>query len=262
MTRAKALTIAGSDCGGGAGIQADLKTFQAHGVYGASVITAITAQNTCGVQRLACVDPELVTAQMDAVLTDIGADAIKIGMLGGAQQVSAVAAVLRGQRHIPLVVDPVLRASDGSVLTSSAARDLLKAELLPLATLITPNLPEAGALLNRPLTEHGAMFAAAYELQQLGAQAVLLKGGHLTSAPVDVLYTGTQFIELHAERIATPHTHGTGCTYAAAITALLAQGVALVDAVQQAHAYLQGALRHAERIGAGTSPVNHQWRMR
>ncbi|NOK64428.1 MAG: bifunctional hydroxymethylpyrimidine kinase/phosphomethylpyrimidine kinase [Chloroflexi bacterium AL-W] len=256
----KALTIAGSDSGGGAGIQADLKTFMAHGVYGASAITAITVQNTLGVRDFEMLAPRLVVGQIEAVLDDIGADAIKTGMLGSTEVVEAVVETLSGYKISNLVVDPVMVAQSGDPLLAKDAVDAIRERLLPLALLITPNLPEAGVLLNRPVEQKQDMFDAARDLHDLGPRFVLLKGGHLPDAIVDVLYDGVSFHTLRSPRIPTRHTHGTGCTYASAITALLARSVPMEQAVSQAHNYVLEAIRHAEAIGKGVGPVHHLWR--
>ncbi|WP_026370604.1 bifunctional hydroxymethylpyrimidine kinase/phosphomethylpyrimidine kinase [Kallotenue papyrolyticum] len=257
---AKALTIAGSDSGGGAGIQADLKTFMAFGVYGASAITAITAQNTLGVRGVELVAPEMVVAQIEAVLDDIGADAIKTGMLGTAAIIEAVTRTLERYGVTRLVVDPVMVAKSGDRLLAEEAVAALRDRLLPRALVVTPNLPEASVLLGRRVERETEMPAAARDLHALGARYVLLKGGHLPGDPVDLLFDGRQMIELRAPRIATPHTHGTGCTYAAAIAALLARGVEVEAAVRAARDYLHGAIAHARAIGRGHSPVNHLYR--
>ncbi len=254
----RALTIAGSDSGGGAGIQADLKTFMAHGVYGASAITAITAQNTLEVRAVVMLEPAMVVAQIEAVLDDIGADAIKTGMLGNAAIIDAVADTLERYRIDQVVIDPVMVAKSGARLLEEDAVTALRERLLPLALVITPNLPEASVLLNREVTDEHAIRQAARDLHALGPRYVLLKGGHLPgSEVVDLLYDGAQFIELRARRLETNHTHGTGCTYAAAIAALIARGLAVEQAVRQAHAYLHDAIVHAPAIGRGYGPVNH-----
>lgn len=242
MTVPVALTIAGSDSGGGAGIQADLKTFEAHGIFGTSVLTVITAQNTRGVRAVQVLPPELVTAQLEAVLEDFPVAAVKTGALGSAAVVRAVADVLRG-RDLPLVVDPVLLAKSGDPLLAPEAVRVLLEELLPLATLVTPNLPEARVLFGSP---------------DSSAWPLLLKGGHAEGETVtDELRTPEAQLRLTAPRQHTRHTHGTGCTLSAAITAHLARGLALVDAVREAHAYVQAALRAAPRLGAGHGPLGH-----
>lgn len=256
----KALTIAGSDSGGGAGIQADLKTFMAFGVYGASVITGITAQNTLGVRAVELVSPGVVVAQIEAVLDDIGADAIKTGMLGSAEIIAAVATTLSRYGSARLVIDPVMVAKSGDRLLAEDAVTALRDYLLPQALLITPNLPEASVLLGRRVERDADMADAARDLHALGPRYVLLKGGHLPGDPVDLLFDGQHMIELRSPRIDTPHTHGTGCTYAAAIAALLAQEQPVAQAVRDARSYLIGAIQHAVAIGAGHGPVNHLYR--
>lgn len=256
----RALTIAGSDSGGGAGIQADLKTFMAHGVYGSSAVTAITAQNTQGVRAASLIDPSLVAAQIDAVLEDIGADAVKTGMLGSAAIVATVAERLQHHGVERLVVDPVMVAKHGERLLAEEAMDALRARLLPLALIVTPNLPEAAALLGRAVESEDDMRQAVRELSDFGSRYVLLKGGHLEGDPVDMLFDGLTIREFRSARIPTEHTHGTGCTYAAAIAALLAGGLPVERAVHDAHEYLVGAIAHASPIGTGKSPVQHLFR--
>ncbi len=257
----KALTIAGSDSGGGAGIQADLKTFMAHGVYGASAITAITAQNTRGVQAVQLLDPDLVGAQITSVLDDIGADGVKTGMLGSAAIIEAVADHVERYRVERLVVDPVMVAKSGDHLLAPNAVEALRERLLPLALVVTPNLPEASVLLGRAVEEERDMEDAARDLLGPGTRFVLLKGGHLPGDDVvDVLYDGQRCLELRSPRVPTRHTHGTGCTYAAAIAALLARGLAVEQAVRKARAYLIGAIEQASAIGGGHSPVHHLFR--
>lgn len=256
----KTLTIAGSDSGGGAGIQADLKTFMAHGAYGASVLTGITAQNTCGVYAVELLPPALVAAQIDAVLSDIGADAVKTGMLGTADIIETVAAKLQEYDVTKLIVDPVMVAKSGDRLLAEDAVAALRDRLLPLALIVTPNLPEAGVLLGRSVERESDMHQAVRDLHALGSRYVLLKGGHLAGDPLDLLYNGERITELRSPRIPTRHTHGTGCTYAAAITALLARGLGVEQAVREARAYLIGAIERAQAIGSGHSPVNHLYR--
>jgi hydroxymethylpyrimidine/phosphomethylpyrimidine kinase len=255
-----ALTIAGSDSSGGAGIQADLKTFSAFGVYGASVLTALTAQNTCGVQGVEPVRPEFVTAQLTSVLSDLEVRAIKTGMLATAPIVSAVATRLARHSHIPLVVDPVMVATSGDVLLAPDAIAALKSELFPHAALLTPNIPEAAALLGTSLAETETdAIEQARAIAQFGA-AVLVKGGHGAGREaVDILYDGGKITRLVAPRVETRHTHGTGCTLSAAIAALLAQGVVLEEAVRRAKAYVSAALAAGRdmMVGKGNGPVDH-----
>ena len=265
MTVAVALTIAGSDSGGGAGIQADLKTFSALGVYGCSVIAALTAQNTRGVQAVHPVPASFVRRQLDSVLDDIRVDAVKIGMLGTAEVIHAVADGLDQWRPRHVVLDPVMVAKSGDKLLDEDAVDALRRRLLPLATLITPNLPEAAVLLGEaPVRERRQMGPTAARLQGLGVANVLLKGGHLEGAESpDLLLHGGELIWQEGERIETPHTHGTGCTYSAAIAALLARGRPLPRAVADAKRWLVGAIRAGATlgIGQGRGPVHHFWRL-
>ena len=258
-TRRTALTIAGSDSGGGAGIQADLKTFHHFGVYGTSALTLVTAQNTLGVRRVEPLAPSLVSAQIDAVAEDLRPDAVKTGALGSAAIVEAIAAAVARHRLGPLVVDPVILSKNGRDLLDADALDALRRLLVPAAALVTPNLPEAAALLGAGVApgERG-LAEAARALLGLGARAVLVKGGHLPGAEVvDVLADRDRVLTLRAARIDTPHTHGTGCTYSAAIAARLARGDDLADAVRTAHAWVQRAIATAPGLGRGHGPLNH-----
>jgi hydroxymethylpyrimidine/phosphomethylpyrimidine kinase len=252
-----ALTIAGSDSGGGAGIQADLKTFSALGVYGMSVLTAITAQNTLGVTAVAEIPVDVITAQIDAVLSDIGADAIKTGMLSSAEIIETVADGIGRHKVARLVVDPVMVATSGDHLLRPDAVETLRSVLLPMATVATPNLPEAEVLLGRSVASVSEMREAARALVDLGPQSVIVKGGHLEGDAVDVFYDGTEMLELSAKRIDTTSTHGTGCTLASAIAANLALGHGLSDSVRKAKAYLTEAIAHAYPVGQGHGPVHH-----
>jgi hydroxymethylpyrimidine/phosphomethylpyrimidine kinase len=261
MTIANILTIAGSDSGGGAGIQADLKTFAALGTYGCSAICALTAQNTQAVIAIHEVPPEFVTAQLEAVFDDIEIAAVKIGMLSSREVIDAVAAGLERHGARKVVLDPVMVAKSGARLLRPDAVEALKQRLLPVATLITPNLPEAGDLLGieAPGDEAGMVEAAA-ALRALGPSAVLIKGGHLEDADsVDILDDGGEPLTLVAPRIATANTHGTGCTLSSAIAALLGKGMPLRDAISGAKAYLTAALQAADqlRVGHGHGPVHH-----
>ncbi len=252
----RVLIVAGSDSGGGAGIQADLKTVQALGAFGMTAITALTAQNTLGVHGVLPVSPDFVRQQMEAVLDDLGADAVKTGMLGDAAVIGVVAGVLRG-RGLPFVLDPVMVAKGGARLLDPAAIDALIA-LVPLATVITPNIPEAEALLGRTIPDHAAALDAAQALLSLGAPAVLLKGGHGAGDTIrDVLATAEGTTVLDVPRVPTRHTHGTGCTLASAIAAGLSQGLTLAAAVRRAHAYVQAAILAAPGFGAGHGPLWH-----
>jgi hydroxymethylpyrimidine/phosphomethylpyrimidine kinase len=252
------MTIAGSDSGGGAGIQADLKTFAALGVYGTSALTAVTAQNTLGVTAVHEVPPEVVAVQIDAVVSDIGADAVKTGMLASVPIIEIVAAKLRQYRLPNLVVDPVMVAKSGDRLLRPEAVAALRELLLPLATVVTPNLPEAEILVGRPLPDDEAVRDAAREIVALGPRAVVMKGGHAAGdVVVDVLFDGVSFREYAAPRVDTRSTHGTGCTFASAIAAGLAQGLGVEEAVAQAKEYVTAALRNAKPIGGGHGPVHH-----
>jgi hydroxymethylpyrimidine/phosphomethylpyrimidine kinase len=254
-----ALTIAGSDSGGGAGIQADLKTFMRFGAFGTSVITAITAQNTTGVRAWEATSPALVRAQIDAVAEDLRPAALKSGMLGDATVVDAVADGIEAHRLTPYVLDPVMVATSGDPLLTPDAVQVIVRRLFPLATLVTPNLDEAALLLHRPVRDTEAMEQAARSLvDELGAGAALVKGGHLTGdALMDVLYDGLTIRRFEHPRIATMSTHGTGCTLSAAITALLAGGSPLASAVEEALAYVHQAIASAPKLGAGHGPLNH-----
>jgi hydroxymethylpyrimidine/phosphomethylpyrimidine kinase len=256
-----AVTIAGSDSGGGAGIQADLKTFSALGVYGASVIAALTAQNTRGVTGIHDVPAAFVTAQIDAVFSDLGVDAVKIGMVSRAPVIAAIADGLARWKQNKIVLDPVMMATSGDRLLSPDAVDALKRKLLPMALVITPNLPEAAALLEAPTARsEGEMREQGERLLKLGPQAVLIKGGHDTGAEsVDLLVEPTAVTRLAADRILTQNTHGTGCTLSSAIAAGLANGLALAEAVRAAKAYVTDALVAGQRlkIGSGHGPVHH-----
>ncbi|MBN8219210.1 MAG: bifunctional hydroxymethylpyrimidine kinase/phosphomethylpyrimidine kinase [Spirochaetes bacterium] len=251
------LTIAGSDSCGGAGIQADLKAFSAMGVYGMSVVSALTAQNTVGVKAVSLVDPAFVAAQLDAVFEDIRVDAVKIGMLGSRAIIGAVADFLRTRRPPILVLDPVMISKSGHALLPPDAVRALGEELLPLASVLTPNLPEAGALLGRGVEDEAGALQAARDLLALGPSAVLLKGGHLPGEPADLLVTPRGVTRFPGLRIDTPHTHGTGCSLASALTALLARGVPLESAVEKAKAYVAEGIRHGIALGKGHGPIHH-----
>ncbi|HEY1207367.1 MAG: bifunctional hydroxymethylpyrimidine kinase/phosphomethylpyrimidine kinase [Bryobacteraceae bacterium] len=251
-----ALTIAGSDPSGGAGIQADLKTFHQFGVYGEAVITLLTVQNTAGIARVECVAAPLVIEQVRAAIGDIPPQAAKTGALGTAEIVEALAE-LAAEFEFPLVVDPVMAASDGAPLVSPEARQAIAARLLPRAFLVMPNLDEATALTGIEVKDVGAMREAAARLCAMGARAALVKGGHLEGAATDVLYADGVWREFTAPRIVTRHTHGTGCTYSAAITAGLARGDRLEDAVARAKTFITAAIRTAPGLGRGRGPLNH-----
>ena len=253
-----AMTIAGSDSGGGAGIQADLKTFAALGVYGTSALTAVTAQNTLGVTAIHEVPTDVIAAQIDAILSDIGADAVKTGMLSSLAIIETV--VMELQRHgiAQLVVDPVMVAKGGDRLLQEDAVDVLRTRLLPLATVVTPNLPEAEVLTG--ITIRNAVDArnAARAIVSMGANSVVVKGGHMTGdEALDIFYDGNEFREFSAPRIDTKNTHGTGCTFASAIAAGLAKGLPLVEAVAKAKTYVTQAIRASLDIGSGHGPLDH-----
>ena len=259
----RVLSISGSDSGGGAGVQADLKTFAALGCFGTTAITALTAQNTQGVRSIHAVPLDILADQIDAVAEDIGIDAVKIGMLHSAPTVQVVAAALDRHGLRRVVLDPVMVATSGAALIDPAAVATLVRELFPRALVVTPNLDEAALLVDRPLRSEADLEAAARQLLAMGAQAVLLKGGHLAGDTVsDLLLTRDVTPQwFRAPRIATPNTHGTGCTLSSAIASLLALGASLPDAVAQARDYVRGALESgaAVRTGAGSGPLNHSW---
>ena len=254
-----ALTIAGSDSGGGAGIQADLKTFSALGVYGASVLTAITAQNTRAVTAIEALSPAIIRAQIEAVFDDLDVRAVKLGMLGAPEVIHTVADALRG-RDLPVVLDPVMVAKSGDRLLAAEAVAALREMMVPMATVLTPNLPEAADLLAQPMARDMATREVqGAALRRLGAKWVLMKGGHAEGAVCTDLLLGTERHVLTAPRVETRNTHGTGCTLSAAIAAGLAQGESVPVAVAHAHHYLQGAIAMADRlaVGSGHGPVHH-----
>lgn len=251
-----ALTIAGSDPSGGAGLQADLKTFHQFGVYGEAVVTLVTVQNSTRVSRVEVLPPDLVEEQIAAVLEDIPPGAAKTGALGSAAVVRAVARAAAGF-GFPLIVDPVMISKHGLPLLPEDAIASIREELLPRAVLVTPNIPEAEALAGRAIRTSGDAHAAARLIMALGPRAVLIKGGHLQGDAIDLLLDGTQFHEFPAPRVDTRHTHGTGCTYSAAITAGLARGLTLPDAVARAKHFVHEAIRTNPGLGRGCGPVNH-----
>jgi len=257
VTTRIALSIAGSDPSGGAGLQADLKTFHRMGVYGEAVVTLITVQNTRGVTRVDVMAPDLVLEQIHAVCSDIPPHAAKTGALGNSAVVEAVAAAAQSFTF-PLVIDPVMISKHGAPLMDSEGQKAMAACLIPRAFLLTPNLEEAAVLAGFPVTEIASMRRAAEKLVSLGAKNVLIKGGHLEGDAVDVLFEpGRGFQEFSSPRIATIHTHGTGCTYSAAIAAELAKGSALLDAIGNAKKFIIEAIRTAPGLGSGTGPLNH-----
>ena len=251
-----ALTIAGSDSGGGAGIQADLKTFAALGVHGTSAITAITAQNTIGVTGILELPTSLIRQQIDAVVDDIGVQAAKTGMLSSPEIIETVAVAIEQHGIEQLVVDPVMVAKGGAKLLRDEAIAALRGRLVPLAAVLTPNLPEASVLLGRLIATLDERRQAARDLVAMGARAAVVKGGHADGDVTDVFFDGTRLVELEGTRIATPNTHGSGCAFSAAITALLARGADPLDAVREAKAFTAGAIAGALEIGHGHGPVN------
>jgi hydroxymethylpyrimidine/phosphomethylpyrimidine kinase len=253
----KALTIAGSDSGAGAGIQADLKTFAALGVYGTSAITAITAQNTLGVSQVLALKPNLVAAQIDAVVADIGAHALKTGMLANAGIIEMVAKKVNQHRLRNLVVDPVMVATSGDLLIEKEAITALRSHLIPLAAVATPNIPEAEEITGMELRTLNDIKEAARRLVAMGAKTVVIKGGHRTGPALDLFYDGKKFNALSARRIRTKNTHGTGCTFSAAIAAYLAKGEVVGNAVALAKKYITEAILKGFTVGAGHSPVHH-----
>lgn len=252
----RALTIAGSDSGGGAGIQADLKTFAALGVFGTSAITSVTAQNTVGVQGTHDLPPEFVGRQIDSVLEDIAIDAAKTGMLSSADIIEVVAEKVKAYRIERLVVDPVMVAKSGAPLLRSDAVTAVIGGLLPVALVVTPNVPEAEALSGLTITGIEEMRHAARQIHRLGPRYVVVKGGHLQGRAIDLLFDGNAFIELDAERIETPHTHGTGCVFSAAIAAHLAKGRSVPEAVASAKRFVTSAIRHGFPLGKGHGPTD------
>lgn len=257
MTVARVLTIAGSDSGGGAGIQADLKTIAALGGFGMSVITVLTAQNTLGVHGIHEISPDFIEKQFDAVATDIGVDAAKTGMLLSSEIMTVVAKKIEEYGIKKLVVDPVMAATAGTMLIRQGAKRTLIDRLLPLAYVVTPNIPEAEELTGMTIRTVDEMEEAAQAIHRMGATHVFLKGGHLTGDALDILYDGSTFHRFTSERIDTKNTHGTGCTTSAAIATGLAQGMGVYEAAQRAKEYITEAIRLAFSIGGGHGPINH-----
>lgn len=251
------LTVAGSDCSGGAGIQADLKTFSAHGVYGMSVITSVVAENTSRVISAEEISPEMIKAQLAAVFEDIEVHAVKLGMLSRAETISAVAEKLSEYRPQFLAADPVMLAKDGYPLMEPKALDAYKSRILPLVYLLTPNIPEAEVFTGTEIKTVHDMKAAAEKIRAMGAENVLIKGGHLDGEAVDVLFDGKSFFTFEAKRISGKSPHGTGCTLSSAIAANLANGLLLEKAVEKAKEYLLGAIGQVLPVGKGNPPVNH-----
>jgi len=253
----RALTIAGSDSGGGAGIQADLKTFTVLGVYGMSVITALTSQNTIGVQGIHNVPPQFVGLQLDSVLSDIGADAVKTGMLSNKNIIGIVAEKIKDYKIKKLVIDPVMLSKHGSKLLQDSAINTLIEKLIPLAMIITPNKNEAEIISNITIRNISDMKKSAQIIYQLGAQYVFIKGGHIKGDADDLIFDGKKFILLKNERIKTRHTHGTGCTLSAAITAYLAMKYPPIEAIKSGKKFVTQTIRYAFKLGQGIGPVNH-----
>ncbi len=254
-----ALTIAGSDCSGGAGIQADLKTFAAHGVYGMSAITAVVAENTCRVLQIQDISPQVIQSQITAVFEDIPVNAVKVGMLSGTETMAAVAASLRQYAPRHVVIDPVMVAKGGCSLMRQAALETLVREIIPLATVLTPNLPEAEEITGKTLATADQLRDACREIHAMGADFVLLKGGHLAADrdAEDLLFDGKDFFTYTAKRVPTKNTHGTGCTFSSAITANLALGKPVPEAVALAKDYITTAIAHALPLGKGHGPTHH-----
>jgi hydroxymethylpyrimidine/phosphomethylpyrimidine kinase len=257
MRMKKVLTIAGSDCSGGAGIQADLKTFSAHGVFGMSVIVSVVAENTSRVIAIQDITPDMIAQQIDAVFEDIGADAVKIGMLSSPECMEAVARKIREYRPEHVVIDPVMYAKNGCPLMNPEAIDTLIETIIPLADVLTPNIPEAEKITAMKISDLTEMEKAARLIQQMGSGNVLVKGGHAAGDALDVLDDGQRFHHFSATRIPTKNTHGTGCTYSAAIAANLALGMTTPEAVRHAKKYVTTAIRHALSIGKGCGPTHH-----
>ena len=252
-----ALTIAGSDSGGGAGIQADLKTFSAHGVFGMSVITAVTAQNTTEVRAVQLIETDIITKQIEAIFDDIHVDVVKVGMLGSAEIVKIVADSLKRYSSPLIVVDPVMISKSGHHLLDEKAIGVLKTSLVPQASLVTPNLPEAETLTGIRIENKKDCYRACQMIYDMGCGAVLLKGGHFSGSPDDLFYDGENFCWMKGERFYTKNTHGTGCTLSSAIASNLAKGSTLKEAINQAKAYITEAIRHSFSLGKGHGPVHH-----
>lgn len=251
------LTIAGSDCSGGAGIQADLKTFAAHGTFGMSVIVSVVAENTQRVIDIQDMRPDMIEKQMDAIFEDIGVDGVKVGMLSGIETMSAVSRKLHQYLPKNLVIDPVMSAKDGHALMPENALSVLIKDIIPLADVLTPNIPEAEIIIGMKINDLEAMKEAAKKIWQLGAKNVVVKGGHLDGTAMDVLFNGQNFSYFDVGRINTKNTHGTGCTFSSAIAANLANGLTVTEAVAKAKKYITMAIEHALDLGEGHGPTNH-----
>ena len=258
----KALTIAGSDCSGGAGIQADLKTFSAHGVFGMSVIVSVVAENTSRVIDIQDITPDMIKKQIDAVFEDIEVDAVKIGMLSTPKCMEAVAEKLIEYRPLNVVIDPVMYAKNGSPLMEPTAVDSLIKIILPFADILTPNIPEAEKITGMNISSISDMETAAKKIHTMGCKAIVVKGGHSAgNSALDVLYDGKKIHHFETPRIATKNTHGTGCTFSSAIAARLTQGLSVQEAVQKAKTYVTSAIQHSLDIGKGNGPTHHFYDM-
>ncbi len=256
----KVLTIAGSDCSGGAGIQADLKTFSAHGVFGMSVIVSVVAENTSRVIGIQDIRPDMIEKQIDAVFEDIGVDAVKLGMLSSSAAMEVVAGKLKQYHPWNVVIDPVMYAKNGCPLIKSKAIDTLLKTILPLSDVVTPNIPEAEKIARMEIRSVKEMEEAARRIYGMGCGAVIIKGGHRKGKALDILFDGKGFRYLEADRIDTKNTHGTGCTFSSAIASRLAKGEGLYEAVQGAKDYVTMAIAHSLSIGKGNGPTHHFWR--
>jgi len=253
----KVLSIAGSDCSGGAGIQADLKTFSAHGVFGMSVIVSVVAENTSRVIDIQDISPDMIQKQIDAIFEDIGTDAVKIGMLSTSVCMKAVAEKLKEYHPANVVFDPVMYAKNGDPLMDPAAVDTLIREIIPFADVLTPNIPEAERIAGIKILSLTDMESAAKKIHAMGCKAVVVKGGHASGSALDLLYDGKDFFHFEVPRIPTKNTHGTGCTFSSAIASQLAKGLPVTDAVQKAKAYVTTAIEHSLNIGKGNGPTHH-----
>lgn len=253
----KVLSIAGSDCSGGAGIQADLKTFSAHGVFGMSVIVSVVAENTCRVIDIQDITPDMIDKQIDAVFEDIGADAVKVGMLSSIACMDTVAGKIKRYKPQNIVIDPVMYAKNGSPLMDRNAVGTLIDKVIPLADVLTPNIPEAEKIVGMKIMSAKDMERAAEKIHAMGSKAVVVKGGHAVGNALDVLFDGRQFHHFEAARINTKNTHGTGCTFSSAIASCLARGMNVEEAVRKAKAYVTAAIEHSLFIGKGNGPTNH-----
>jgi len=257
----KALSIAGSDCSGGAGIQADIKTFSAHGVFGMTVITSVVAENTFRVTDYQDIRPDIIQKQINDVFEDIPPDAVKIGMLSCRETMLAVADKLKEWKPRNVVIDPVMYAKNGCALMEMTAIDTLISEVLPLADIITPNIPEAEKISKMIIKSKDDMKEAAKKIFSMGCRAIVVKGGHMEGDSTDILFDGSNFYEFQAQRIDTKHTHGTGCTFSSAIASNLALGFSVQKAVENAKAYINTAIIHAPKIGKGNGPTHHFYEM-